>query len=57
MDYHFEALSLHFGRRHLGFLEPEVTIFGPECGANQLMLARFWLAKKTGLKHNVLTGS
>ena len=23
---HFEAASLHFGRRHLGFLEPEVTI-------------------------------
>ena len=26
----FEALSLDFGRRHLGFLEPEVTIFGRE---------------------------
>ena len=25
---HFEASGFHFGRRHLGFLEPEVTIFG-----------------------------
>ena len=28
--FHFEASSLDFGRRHLGFLEPEVTIFGRE---------------------------
>ena len=26
----FEALSLNFGRRHLVFLELEVTIFGKE---------------------------
>ena len=30
LDSHFEASSLHFGRRHLGFLEPEVTIFGKD---------------------------
>ena len=28
--YRFEASSLHFGRRHLVFLEPEVTIFGTD---------------------------
>ena len=33
VDYHFEALSLHFGRRHLGYLEPEVTVFEREGGA------------------------
>ena len=26
----FEASSLNFGSRHLGFLKPEVTIFGKE---------------------------
>ena len=36
----FEASSLDFGRCHLGFLEPEVTIFGREGGA-ELGLA--WL--------------
>ena len=30
MDCHFEASSLDFGRRHLVFLETEVTIFGKE---------------------------
>ena len=30
MDCRFEASSLNFGRRHLVFLEPEVTIFGRE---------------------------
>ena len=25
MNYRFEALNLHFGSRHLVFLEPEVT--------------------------------
>ena len=30
MDFCFEALSLDFGRRHVVFLEPEVTIFGRE---------------------------
>ena len=30
MDCRFEASSLDFGRRHLRFLEPEVTIFGKE---------------------------
>ena len=30
VDCHFEALSLGFGRRHLGFLETEVTIFGKD---------------------------
>ena len=34
MDYCFEALSLDFGRRHLGFLEPEVTRFGREGDAD-----------------------
>ena len=29
-DCHFEASSLDFGRRHLVFLEPEVTIFERE---------------------------
>ena len=28
-----EALSLDFGRRHLVFLEPEVTMFGGKGGA------------------------
>ena len=28
VDSFFEASSLVFGRRHLVFLEPEVTIFG-----------------------------
>ena len=27
VDFHFEASSLDFGRRHLVFLEPEVMIF------------------------------
>ena len=30
VDCRFKALSLDFGRCHLGFLEPEVTIFGRE---------------------------
>ena len=30
VDRSFEASSLDFGRRHLVFLEPEVTIFGRE---------------------------
>jgi len=30
-----EALSLQFGRRHLGFLKPEETIFGGEAGAEE----------------------
>ena len=30
MDCHFEASSFDFGRHHIGFLEPEVTIFGKE---------------------------
>ena len=38
MDCCFEASSLHFGRRHLSFLEPEVTIFGRQGGAE---LARY----------------
>ena len=33
VDGHFEASSLHFGQRHLVFLEPEVTIFVTEEGA------------------------
>ena len=32
----FEASSLYFGRRHLVFLEPEVTIFGREGGVEQV---------------------
>lgn len=27
-DSCFEASSLHFDRHHLGYLDPEVTIFG-----------------------------
>ena len=34
----------HFDRRHLGFLEPEVTIFGRECGAGEDLLASRQLA-------------
>ena len=30
VDFYFEASSFDFGRRHLGFMEPEVTIFGKE---------------------------
>ena len=42
-----EASSLLFGRRHLVVLEPEVTIFGRESGAEQtlsyqLMLVLAW---------------
>ena len=37
VDYHFEALNLHFGHRHLVFLEPEVTTFGREGGAEQTL--------------------
>ena len=33
VDCRFEASSLGFGRRHLVFLEPEVTIFGREAKA------------------------
>ena len=32
-DVSFEASNWHFDRRHLVFLEPEVTIFGREGGA------------------------
>ena len=28
VNYHFEALCMHFSCRHFVFLEPEVTIFG-----------------------------
>ena len=35
--FRFEAMSLHFGHRHLGFLKPEVTIFGREGGAEQTL--------------------
>ena len=38
VDCHFEASSLDFGRRHLVFLEPEVTIFGREGGAELVVL-------------------
>ena len=37
VNYCFEALNLHFGRGHLGFLEPEVTIVGREGGAEQTL--------------------
>ena len=37
VSHWFEALSLHFGRRHLVFLQPEVTIFGREGGAEQML--------------------
>ena len=37
VDCLFEALSLDFGRRHLVFLKPEVTIFGREGGAEQTL--------------------
>ena len=33
VDCCFEASRLDFGRRHLSFLETEVTIFGKEGGA------------------------
>ena len=33
VDCCFEALSLDFGRHHVGFLEPEMTIFGRKCDA------------------------
>ena len=36
----FKALILHFGRRHLGLLEPEVTITGREGGAEHLSITR-----------------
>ena len=39
LDCCFEASSLHFGRRHLGFIEPEVTIFGRE-GDTELALSQ-----------------
>ena len=32
-DCSFEATSLDFGRRHLSFLEPDVTIFGREASS------------------------
>ena len=41
VDFCFEASSLDFGRRHLGFLEPEMTIFGREGGTNS---SDCWLA-------------
>ena len=37
----FEALSLDFGCCHLGFLEPEVTIFGKEGGAKGDVFSHF----------------
>ena len=37
VEKHFEAFNLHFGRRHLAFLEPEVTIFRREGGAEQML--------------------
>ena len=33
MGGRLEASSLDFGRRHFGFLEPEVTIFGRDGSA------------------------
>ena len=36
VDYVFEALSLDFGRGHVGFLEPEVTIFGREANSRAI---------------------
>ena len=38
--FHFEASSLDIGCRHLGFLEPEVTIFGKE-GDTELAVQRY----------------
>ena len=41
---HFKASSLHFGRCHfLSFLEPEVTIFGREGGAEQMLIYHLML--------------
>ena len=37
VDRHFEAWSLLFGRHHLVFLEPEVTIFEKEGELEQLL--------------------
>ena len=37
MNCNFEASNLDFGRRHLVFLEPEVTIFGRNGGTGQLL--------------------
>ena len=41
MDCHFEALSLDFDRRHLVFLEPEVTIFAMpgDCESAELAIS------------------
>ena len=39
VDYSFDASNLHFGRRHLVFLEPEVSIFGKE-GETELGVRR-----------------
>ena len=38
-ELQFEALTLHFGRRHLGFVKPDMTIFGQESGAEQTLLS------------------
>ena len=44
VNYQFEASSYHFDRRHLGLLEPEVTIFGREGGAEQTLCYQLTLA-------------